>query len=459
MLFAGDMLAKLLSFFAFIYLARTLGVDTYGILEFAVAIVPYLQLLADGGMDLWATREVARGRAVEYLIGRVLSVRLLLAVCGLALLMLLLPFFPDYPQFHTLIFLYCLILLSEAIDLKWIFMGQEKMPQVAKGLVTAQITFSVLVFVCIRKPEDVLWVPVFQFLGNLAMTGLLYRQLRASRPDMKVRLTLRGAREMLLPAFTLGASKGLGLLNFNFDTLLLGFMTTATQVGLYGAAYRPVGAFLAAITTIFQGLFTMLSRAHGESAGDFDRMITRSLHLSAVIAVPVGVGGTFLAGPVIALLYGDEFRDSVPVLQIICWSAAIIMLRGPLRLSLCAADHQQLDLRSAIIGTFINVGLNLVLIPAYGMIGAAMATVCADVIWYAISAWYFSVHIRRLRLLEFLLRPVFAGGIMSLVFILMGSWHWLLQTVVACMVYFITLFITGERSFLAGPRHVEHDSI
>jgi O-antigen/teichoic acid export membrane protein len=164
------------------------------------------------------------------------------------------------------------------------------------------------------------------------------------------------------------------------------------------------------------------------------------------------VGGTFLAGPVIALLYGDAFRDSVPVLQIICWSATLIMLRGPLRLSLCAADHQQLDLRSAIIGTFTNVGLNLVLIPVYGMIGAAMATVCADIIWYAISAWYFSVHIRRLRPLEFLLRPVFAGGIMSLVFVLMGSWYWLLQAALACLAYFSTLLIVGERSFLACSR-------
>jgi O-antigen/teichoic acid export membrane protein len=454
MLFVGDILAKLLSFLAFIYLARTLGVETYGVLEFAVAFVPYLQLLADGGMDLWATREVARGKSVEYLAGRILSVRLLLAVCGLALLFLLLPLLPDYPQLHTLIFLYCLILLSEAIDLKWIFMGQEKMQQVAKGLVTAQVTFAVLVFIFIRQPQDILWVPVFQFLGNLAMTAWLYRQVRAERPDLKLRLTLKGTREMLLPAFTLGASKGLGLLNFNFDTLLLGFLTTATQVGLYSAAYRPVGAFLAAMTTIFQGLFTMLSRAHGDQAGGFDRMVTRSLQLTAVIAIPVGVGGTFLARPVIALLYGDDFTDSVMVLQIICWSAAIILLRGPLRLSLCAANYQKQDLHSAVIGTTANVVLNFVLIPAYGMIGAAIATVCAEVVWYATSAWYFSAHVRRLRMLEFLPRPMFAGAVMSLVFVLMSTMHWLLQGAVACVAYFVVLFLIGERSFLANPRSV-----
>jgi O-antigen/teichoic acid export membrane protein len=100
------------------------------------------------------------------------------------------------------------------------------------------------------------------------------------------------------------------------------------------------------------------------------------------------------------------------------------------------------------------VVLNFVLIPAYGMIGAAIATVCAEVVWYTASAWYFSAHVRRLRMLEFLPRPMFAGAVMSLVFVLMSTMHWLLQGAVACVAYFVVLFLIGERSFLANPRSV-----
>ena len=63
-------MAKTLSFLAFVYLARILGVADYGTLEFALAILTYFLLLGDGGLELWATREVARGRDISQLSGR-----------------------------------------------------------------------------------------------------------------------------------------------------------------------------------------------------------------------------------------------------------------------------------------------------------------------------------------------------------------------------------------------------
>ena len=59
----GDFIAKSLNFLAFIYLARLLGVTNYGVLEFALAILTYFLLFADGGLELWATREAARGKS------------------------------------------------------------------------------------------------------------------------------------------------------------------------------------------------------------------------------------------------------------------------------------------------------------------------------------------------------------------------------------------------------------
>ena len=56
---AGDLLARILSFLAFIYLAQVLGVESYGVVEFALAVALYLQAFTEGGLDLWATREVA----------------------------------------------------------------------------------------------------------------------------------------------------------------------------------------------------------------------------------------------------------------------------------------------------------------------------------------------------------------------------------------------------------------
>lgn len=86
----GDLLARILSFLAFIYLARVLGVDGYGVVEFALSVAIYLQVFTEGGLDLWATREVAQGKSVKRLAAQVVPLRLLLGLAGFTALALLL---------------------------------------------------------------------------------------------------------------------------------------------------------------------------------------------------------------------------------------------------------------------------------------------------------------------------------------------------------------------------------
>lgn len=126
-LFLGDPLSKTLNFLAFIYLARILGAANYGILEFAISIMTYFLLFGDGGLDLWATREAAQGKDLRQLVPRVLSLRLVLAIGVFVILVLLVPVFPDYPGLRIVLLLYGLTLPTQALNLKWVFMGQEKM--------------------------------------------------------------------------------------------------------------------------------------------------------------------------------------------------------------------------------------------------------------------------------------------------------------------------------------------
>ena len=123
----GDFVAKTLYFLAFVYLARVLGVANYGVLEFALSILSYLLLLADGGLELWATREAARGTDMRQLVARIVPLRFLLATGAFGMLLVLLPVFPDYPALQTILVLFGLTLLAQAANLKWVFMGREQM--------------------------------------------------------------------------------------------------------------------------------------------------------------------------------------------------------------------------------------------------------------------------------------------------------------------------------------------
>ena len=443
-LFIGDFLAKVLNFLAFVYLARVLGVTNYGVLEFALSALTYFLVLADGGLELWGIREAARGKDKQQLVGRVTPLRFLLALCAFDLLLILLPTFPTYPYLKTILVFFGLTLFSQAANLKWIFMGQEKMARVGAGLATAQIIFSIAVFMMVREPADILWIPILRLISDLTMVVYFGHRFLVTHKTKRVIFTFSKAQHILKPAFIMGLSHGLAFMSYNFDSLLLGILVGAASVGWYSAAYKPITAILAIPVTYFVGLFPTLSRTYTTNIQSFCEIVTRSLRLAAILALPVGIGGTFLAKPIIYLLFGTNYTNSILPLQILSWAAVLVILRGTYRQALNAAGQQKLDLRCAGLAMTINVGLNLIIIPQYGIVGAALTTLTAEAVWLILASYYFYHHVNSISLLPYLLHPIAAAGVMSICFLLTQPLFWVAQASIAIFVYFYILLLTGE---------------
>jgi O-antigen/teichoic acid export membrane protein len=442
---AGDLLAKTLNFCAFVYLARVLGTASFGVLEFVGSILTYFLLLADGGLEVWATREAAQGRDIRQLVARIVPLRLLLASAIFAALLVLLPIFPGYPGLRALLILFGLTFFTQAANLKWLFLGREQMRRVAAGLIIAQIIFALAIFGLVRGPESILWVPVLRLAGEVATVAFFWRLFAARLDGEKVAFTLRGTREVLAPALTLGVSHGLALLNYNFDSVLLGFFLGPVAVGLYNAAYKPVTMVLAMPLTYFDGLYPVLSRAHAEDSETFLKLVTRSLRLTAVFCLPLGVTGSFLAEPIIGFLFGPAYASAASVLRVLAWSAVLVILRGTYRRALNAARRSTLDLRCAGVSAAVNVSLNILLIPIYGIVGAAAATVAAEVVWLVMASSYFNRHIKGLRLLSILHQPLAAAAAMVALFLLIEQMFWPARALLGLAVYFGVLLLLGEK--------------
>ena len=422
-----------------------LGASSFGLLEFAGSLLTYFLLLADGGLEVWATREAARGKDVRQLVARIVPLRSLLAAAVFAALLLLLPLFPGYPGLRTLLVLFGLTLFTQAANLKWVFMGREEMTRVAAGLVIAQIVFAVAIFALIRSPESALWVPVLRLAGEAATVAFFWRLFATRHGGRRLAFTLRGARDILGPSLIMGVSHGLALLNYNFDSVLLGFFLGSAAVGWYNAAYKPVTMALAMPLTYFDGLYPVLSRAHVEDPETFRTIVTRSLRLTAIFGLPLGVSGAFLAEPIIGFLFGPAYMNAVPVLRVLSWSAALVILRGTYRRALNAAGQSPLDLRCAGVSAGVNVSLNLVLSPRYGIVGAAAATVVAEVVWLIMASCYFNRRVTRVSLLPLLYQPLAAAGAMGALFLLLPQMFWLARAALGLAVYGGVLLLLGEK--------------
>lgn len=441
----GDFVAKTLNFLAFLYLARVLGVTNYGVFEFAISILTYFMLLADGGLEFWATREAAQGSDVRTLVGRIVPLRFTLASAALVILIIVLPFFPDYPGLRTMLLVFGITLVIYALNIKWVFMGHERMARVAYGLVINQILFSVLVFLFIRQPSQAVLVPWMWLAGDLLMALYFWGLFARTYGEVRIAVTLRGAREILRPAITIGSAQALGLMAYNFDAVLLGFLLGPKSVGWYRAAYKPITSALAMPLTYFLGLFPALSRTFTKDRMEYDAIVQRSLRLTAIIALPLGVGGTFFAAPIIGLLYGAEYAPAIPAMALLAWSAALIILRDTFRQALIASGNQNLDLRSAAVAVGVNVVLNFILIPRFNIVGAAIATVLSEVAWFSAALLLFSRNVSKVNPFTYLTQPVIASVVMGAFYFLTSALFWPVQALLGVVIYFLSLYLLGER--------------
>lgn len=440
-----DMLAKAVYFLACVSLARTLGVDQYGVWEFAVSVAAYGLLFADLGMEIWATREATKGVNIPALVGIVIPLRLLGAMVASGILLSLLPFLPDFSQLRIVLMLLGLTLFLQAVNLKWVFMGRARMAIAGKGLALAQVVFASGIIVIATSPSDLIWVALLKALGDLAAVTFYGKQFISTYQFSRADFRWHGGLGILRNTLPVGASNALGLLSYNCDSLLLGFLSGPHAVGLYNAAYRPVTALLALPLTYFQGLFPLLSRRHHEDEQSFSILLKRSLGIAGVMAFPIGISGMFLGPAILELLFGPAFGPANAALEILVWSAVLVILRGSYRQAFIASDHQTLDLRCGGISTAFNIGLNILLIPPYGIVGAAVATVIGDGIWLILASMYCNRYVVRVPLLTHLSKPLAAAIMMGCSFMALAPFHWIWQALVAWFIYLGLLWLMGEK--------------
>jgi O-antigen/teichoic acid export membrane protein len=394
----GELLARLLAFAAFAHLARVLGSTGFGRIGFVMTVVTYLQIPVLQGFDSVGMRDVARdpGLLRQYG-GNILVMRLLAAVGTFAVVAV-----SVHSEIRGLLLLFSLTLFPQAASLKWAFQAVERNRPVAAANIASQLVFAVGAFT-VAGPEAMLRVPLAVLAGEavaaLVLGVLFLRQFGWPVPGVSVRLF----RESL----PLAASSVLGTLLFNFDVLALAWFQPASAVGLYTAVYKLVLLFATPLTLFQISMLPTLAR----SDGDLRRTAGAALRYLAVVFVPLPFVGLLVAPQLLTLLYGAEYAGGSGALQILLASLPWMAFRSLFRIILVSYHLQHLDLRTVLAGTLTNMAVDLALVPRWGVAGAAVATLCSELVIFGMSYYYTWRRVRALAVARYCWRPLLAATV------------------------------------------------
>ena len=393
---AAQLVGLLVGLFSGIYARRVLGVAAIGEYTWCLALVAYFSVLVNPGLDTIAKRDTARDPSqTKRLVSQLLALAVALALAGFLLLGVFAYSGLEGPTIGRLLALSSIALLFLPFNPTWLLQAHERMIPPAIVQIVIQVLRLPVLVLLVREPGDVDRYILLAYPFQLGL--IVYLTWYASRYGLvrwgEVRPTFRGAWPLLKEALPLGASQGAILLYYNFDTLLLGFLTGDRAVGIYSTAYGVmlIPTFLSGALT--SAYFPQLSRAHGN---DLQSATISSDFLRVLVwmGMPLAALGWAFGRYGIVLLYGHEFAESGPLLEWLSPNLALIFFSIGVGQPLTAWGLQRKHLRVTLSGAVVNVVLNCVMIPRFGVWGAVVTTLLAEFLVGIGCIWVRRTYIR-----------------------------------------------------------------
>lgn len=443
---ASSTIVSILSFIFNVFVVRRLGDERYGLYNTALAYAAIFSIIGDLGMTQYVTREIARGRkTADEMYWNVVCVRLLLSGVATLFITLSAAFIADYePTMVWGIFLVCLSYFMFA------FFGPMQVVLTAHERVDYGSTLNTVNQLFFVTAGTIVLVAGITFHGLIiasyiglpisTLIGIRYiRRLKLAK--LKFHVTPREWLPMLwhsLPfamiTFTIMAATDL-------DTVILSLNRSPEEVGWYKAAYNLTQRFLFIPLAVVTPLTPQMSRHFGLSKERVHQTFNSVFKFMAVVSMPIGVGISVLAQPIVLFLYGEVYLPSVPVLAILIWTIPLLSLSWMFGSLTTASDKEKKAVRVYFLAFLLNLCTNLFVIPRYGYIGAAVTTVTTEAA--ALVMFYMVLHtdFPLTDVKNALLKPITAGLLMGLVVFLLRNWNLFVLVPLGAVVYIGSLLI------------------
>lgn len=457
LLTGGEFLAKLLTFAAYAYLARLLGPERYGNLEFVLASMVFFTLPVDLGIGVYGACELARdrGRAAD-LLREVAAIRLGLGVISFGALLSVAGALPRDETLRTLLVIYGVNLLFEPALLQWFFQAHDRMHWVAAVGLARKSVFAGLVFLLMRPGASLLLVGICEVASVLACSAVC---LGVVRFRMGYRLPLPWVTrkvfwDHLRKAAPIGLSELAWASKWYCATVLLGLLVAGEALGWFAASHRVVMALHTFVWLYFFNLLPSLSRSVGMPAEDLRGLLSRSLEITAWGGLLAALIPTLTGGPLLVLAFGAAFEPAGPSFAVLVWMIPITLISGHYRFTLIAYGLQRLQFYCTLAAAGAAVVLGLLLIPRWEATGAAFALVAASGVDLILAYVCVQRRVAVVSCHEQLALPLLAlTGSLAVYYVLVGIHAWA-ALAAALLLYLLPMAVWGRQQvgLLFGPR-------
>jgi len=448
---AGKIVLSIIGLFVITQLCRYLSVDAFGSYTLAFSIVGFFCPLVEMGMNTIAVREISQGRASgASLLTGILLIKLALTVASVVIILLVCLAMNYSSEVRLMTIMASLTLVSTLLGTFEIYLIvlQRMYILVVSQVVSNLVLLAAVIYMI--KTGSRLQVIILTQVACAALTYMIIifairREIVLKKPDFS----------MMLPFGKSSLQQGISSIIVSYfnsiDMVIISKLIGTGAVAYYGAAYRIIGLMIFVPHAVMMSLYPILLHFKSRNDQDFNLVFRYSFYILMLVAIPAATWITLYADPLIRFIYTGKYEHAVSALQILVWSGVFTFASFLAGYTLVIINRQRFGIFVSLAALLVNVALNLLLIPYYGIEGAALVTVATELCVSLMLYLYIYRHEKLAPFSKKLIRVVFAVCGTVMVSLLTHNFHVLIAA--AAFSLFLAVFIGAfclgtDRAFL-----------
>jgi len=372
------------------YLFRVIGPDKFGLIAFAQAFVQYFTILTDYGFGISATKEISLCRnercRVENIFSSVMAVKIALAFFSLLALSILVYFIPKFRQDWPVYLLSFGAVAGNTIFPVWFFQGTEKMRHIADLNILGGVILALLIFTCVRTPDDYLLVPLINS-AVMMITGILGLYIVFKKFGISFKFPGYGnIRGQLKAGWDIFISNVAINSYTTTRVFAVGLLTNNTVTGFYSMAEKIANAVQTfPLYSFSQAIFPRLSRIfHKDRLKAFHLMQRIQLITTLISLICLPLIFVF-ARVIVKVACGGVNPETVFSLRLLLIAVFFVAANAFRVQFLLVCGKTGIYSRIHIVMALFGLPLIFALINAFSYTGAALSTVIIEIGIFAIT--------------------------------------------------------------------------
>lgn len=447
----SKVISTVLGLIAIALMTRYLGVELFGQYITIITFLSFFGILADLGLTLITVQMISQKNAdIPKILSNLLGIRFVSALIFLGLSVITVYFLPykHLTQLGVTFASWSFFFIALTQILIGLFQKNLKMEKVAIAEVTSRFVLVSGIALSVWFNLGLYIILLFIVLSSFFNFAILYFfSKKITSIDLAFDFTLW--KTIIKQSWPLAITIALNLIYLKADTLILSFIKSEAEVGIYGAAYKVIDVLIT-LPFMFAGIvLPILTKEWSEhKTSGFKQVLQKSLDTMIIIALPFVIGTQFIAHDIMTLVAGKDFYASGTVLKLLIIACAIIFIQVTFSHAVIAINKQKKLIAGYLITAITALAGYLIFIPKFSYIGAAYVTIYAESIVALVSIYLIYKYTNFIPNFKIFKKAILASLLMGLFLHFTKNFNLAFSVTLSITIYFTILHYINGLNFI-----------